>query len=191
MKIALTHMRHKGTGGIERYLDQVAAHLAECGHEVTIVCRSREKAPHPDVRFEILRPPAIGAAWRMWSFAHAVERHLAEAPYDLVFGLGWTWSQDVLRLGGGSHRTYMELAHRATRTPLERLLGLGWLKQRLAAAIERRALAPGAFRKLICNSRMVRNNGCRSVLTHFPQVSAGLSSELSRADEPAGVTPGG
>ena len=159
MRIALTHMRHKKTGGTERYLDLVAAHLAEAGHEVTIVCRSREESPHPAVRFEMLRTPAIGATWRMWAFARAVERHVAEADrYDLVFGLGLTWTQDVLRLGGGSRRTYMELAHRATGTPLERLLGWAWLKQRVKAAIERHALAPGAYRKIICNSRMVRDD---------------------------------
>jgi UDP-glucose:(heptosyl)LPS alpha-1,3-glucosyltransferase len=76
MKVALVHMRHKGIGGTERYLNQIAAYLAARGDDVTIVCRSHETASHPAVRFVRLRPFAMGAAWRMWSFAAAVERHV-------------------------------------------------------------------------------------------------------------------
>lgn len=160
MKVALVHMRQRGTGGTERYLDQIAAHLATVGHDVTIVCRSHEEAPHPAVRFAVLRPFALGGAWRMWSFARAVEHHVRSVGYDVVFGLGKTWTHDVVRLGGGCHETYLELAHGASvRTK-------GWrprrsLKHRLAIAIERRALRPGAYRRIITNSEMVRRDVCR------------------------------
>src|SRR5262245_66213563 len=103
-------MRHAHTGGTERYLNQVAEFLARRGDEVTIVCRSREAPPHPAVKFVELRPFAIGSAWRMTSFASAVEDHVRTAGYDVVYGLGKTWTHDVLRLGGGCHATYLELA---------------------------------------------------------------------------------
>lgn len=157
MRIALTHMRHAETGGTERYLNQLAAALAESGHEVTIVCRTHAAPPHPEVRFVVRRDVAIGAGWRMWAFARACERHLAETSYDVVFGLGRTYTQDVLRLGGGSHATYLELAHGATLHGPERVLGRG-LKHRLAPVIEARALAPGAYRRVIANSDMVRRD---------------------------------
>lgn len=160
MKIALVHMRQRGTGGTERYLNQIAEHLGNAGHDVTIVCRSHEDAPHPAVRFAVLRPFALGGAWRMWSFARAVERHVRSVRYDVVFGLGKTWSQDVIRLGGGCHETYLELAHdasgRATKWAARESL-----KHRLAIAIERRALRPGAYRRVIANSDMVRRDVCR------------------------------
>lgn len=161
MKVALIHMRQRGTGGTERYLNQVAAHLAERGHEVAIVCRSHEAPPHPSVRFVRLRPFSIGAAWRMWSFANAVEEHVRGAAYDVVFSLGKTWTHDVVRLGGGCHETYLELAHGATLAPWQRVLDRGRLKHRLALAIERRALAPGAYRHVITNSEMVRRDVMR------------------------------
>ena len=101
MRIALTHLRHAKTGGTERYLDRLAAFLAARGHAPTIVCRSHAAAPHPAVRFEVLHGLALGGAWRTWSFARAVERHLRAREYDLVFGLGRTWCQDVLRLVAG------------------------------------------------------------------------------------------
>lgn len=164
MRFALVHMRHAHTGGTERYLNLVAKDLAEAGHEPVVVCRSHEEPPHPGVSFVRLRPLALGAAHRMLGFAKAVERHLETAQYDLVFGLGKTWSHDVIRLGGGCHLTYLELAHDATRTRLERLVGKGAKKHRLALEIEARALAADPRRKgggrplVICNSHLVERD---------------------------------
>lgn len=158
LRIALTHLRHVRSGGTERYLDLLAAHLADLGHAVEIVCRSHELAPHPAVRFVRLRPLALGASARLWSFARAVERHVARENYDVVYGLGRTWSQDLLRLGGGCQATYLERAHGATRSPLEQALGLGDRKQRTILAIERRALAREASWRVVVNSRGVRDD---------------------------------
>jgi UDP-glucose:(heptosyl)LPS alpha-1,3-glucosyltransferase len=150
VKIALVHMRHAQTGGTERYLNQLAAFLAERGDDVAILCRSHGELPHPRARFEVLRPLAVGAAMRMTSFARAVERHVLDVrrvgvhPYDVVFGLGKTWTHDVIRLGGGCHQTYLQLAGREIAR-----------KDRLAIAIESRALAPGAYRRVVVNSKMV------------------------------------
>ena len=158
MRIALVHMRHARSGGTEGYLDALAAHLVRAGHAVSVVCRSHVEPPDPRVRFEVLRGVHIGGGWRMWGFARAVERHVARAGYDVVLGLGKTWTHDVVRLGGGCQRTYLELAHAWTLSGTERLLGAGALKQRLAVSIEERALAPGAFARVVTNSRMVRRD---------------------------------
>ncbi len=165
MRIALTHLRHARTGGTERYLDRLAGYLAARGHAVTIVCRSHAAPPHPAVRFEVLHGLALGGTWRTWGFARAVERHVEQraGSYDLVLGLGRTWTQDVLRLGGGCQRTYLELAHRATLTPRARLLGGGAWKHALAVRIEERALKDGAApgeggAHVIVNSNMVRRD---------------------------------
>jgi len=158
MRVALVHMRQAATGGTERYLNLTAAFLAERGDEVTVVCRSHEDPPHPAVRFERLRPLALGAASRLQSFARAVEAHVRHASYDVVYGLGKTWTHDLVRLGGGCHATYLELAHAATLKPWERLLGARARKHRLALAIEARALAPGRYRKVVVNAQMVADD---------------------------------
>lgn len=158
MRVALVHLRHSHAGGTERYLNQVAAHLAARGDEVTIVCRSHEEAPHPAVRYVELRSFAPGATWRMWAFARDVERHVAASGYDVVFGLGKTWSHDVIRLGGGCHQTYLDQAHAATRSGWEKAIGRGWLKQRVALAIEARALAPSTYLRVVTNSEMVKRD---------------------------------
>jgi UDP-glucose:(heptosyl)LPS alpha-1,3-glucosyltransferase len=151
-------MRHAASGGTERYLNQLAASLAERGHAVTIVCRSHGAAPHPAVRFEVLRPLSIGGAWRVLAFAKAVERRVAERDFDVVYGLGRTWSQDLLRLGGGLHGTYLELAHQETLGTFERRLGLGARKHRTILAIETRALAAGACWRVVCNAERVKRD---------------------------------
>jgi len=156
VKIALVHMRHSHTGGTERFLNHIAGYLAERGHEITVVCRSHVEAPHPAVRFEILRDFSIGAGWRMWAFARAVEEHVRGSGYDVVFGLGRSWTHDVVRLGGGCHHSHLELVLPAAPTARKRLLGRRRPKHQCALRIERRALAPGAFRRVIANSQMVR-----------------------------------
>jgi UDP-glucose:(heptosyl)LPS alpha-1,3-glucosyltransferase len=158
MRLALVHMRHARTGGTERYLHALAAHLAELDHTVTIVCRRHEEAPHAAVRFVELRPVALGSVHRMLTFARAVEHHIRQADYDVVFGLGKTWSQDVLRLGGGCYQTYLDLTYRTPGQRLRRHFGMGWYKTRQTLAIEGRALAPGAYIRLITNSDMVKHD---------------------------------
>jgi UDP-glucose:(heptosyl)LPS alpha-1,3-glucosyltransferase len=158
MKIALIHMRHAAAGGTERYLNYLAAYLANRGHHVTIVCRRHEAPPHPAVHFEVLHPMALGSTHRMLAFAKAVEQHVAQASYDVVFGLGKTWTHDVIRLGGGCHQTYLDRTHAATWRPFVRHLGTGWLRNRLALTIEARALASGAYTHVITNSEMVKRD---------------------------------
>ena len=61
MHIALVHMRHTTTGGIERYLNHLATHLAELDPRITIVCRHHEASPHPAVQPVTLRgSPSAG-----------------------------------------------------------------------------------------------------------------------------------
>lgn len=156
MRVALTLLRHRASGGVERVLDRTAAHLAEHGHDVTIVCRTHGQRPHPGVRFVTLRAPVPGAAWRLWAFARDVERHVTRQPYDLVYGLGHTFSQDVVRLADGLLTTHMQHALRSAADPRERWRLRTSLKWRLAERIQARALAPDAARLVIVNSDLVR-----------------------------------
>lgn len=166
MRICLTHMRHAQMGGTERYLNHLAHHLCERGHEVTIVCRSHTEPPHPAVRFERLRSFALGPAWRRWAFARAVERyvHANRQRFDVIFGLGKTWSHDVVRMGGGCMRTHLDLmAHGFAGPAASRTVRLRPTDY-VALAIERRTFTPGAYRRIITNSGMVK----RDVMNRYP-----------------------
>jgi len=148
-------LRHAQAGGTERYLDQLAAALAERGDEVHIVCRTHERAPHPGVRFVPLRGFALGRGHRLWRFARAVERHVAAERYDVVYGLGRSWSQDIIRLGGGTWALYLERAMAADRPRWQRLLGRDALTDRICLQLEQRALGPGGTPLVVCNSALI------------------------------------
>jgi len=152
VRLAIAHINHAETGGTERILNEVARRLAERGHEVTILCRRRAVASHPGLQFVLLRGLALGSAWRMWAFAHDVERHVRDQRYDLVFALGKSYTHDVVRASGGCHATWIERRRRARGLSGHGHLGL---KDRLALDIERRAYLPGAYRRVVVNSRLV------------------------------------
>ncbi len=159
MRICLTHMRHAHTGGTERYLNYLARYLCERGHQVTIVCRSHTELPHPNVRFVKLHNFALGPAWRRWAFASAVDRYLRGhgGEYDVVFGLGRTWSQDVVRMGGGCYQTQVDAMSGFLGAASSRSTRLQ-PKDRAALEIEKRMLAPGAYRRIITNAAMVKRD---------------------------------
>ncbi|NNG00677.1 MAG: glycosyltransferase family 4 protein [Desulfobacteraceae bacterium] len=156
MKIAVTHPRQSWLGGTERYLNHLSAYLAEKGHRVTIICRHHESPPHPDVNFITLKPVGIGVGHRNWRWAKAVERNVAEKEYDVVIGLGRTWSQDIYRLGGGCHRSYYEMVHRVMNHKIKQFLTLSIIKHTLYNAIEKKALSTLFDQKIVCNSKMVK-----------------------------------
>lgn len=151
VKIALTHLRHAETGGTERYLNQLAVYLAERDWEVEIVCRRHGESPHPRVTFRRLHGFALGHSWRVLSFARAVERLVATGEHDVVFGLGRTWSQHVVRLGGGLTTTFLE----SMRAEGDRAPVIATGRQRVNLEIEQRNFAPPRDQKVIANSRMV------------------------------------
>ncbi len=162
MRIALAHIRHAETGGVERFQNHLAASLAAQGHEVTLLCRRHSAPPHPEVRIRRLHGLALGKTWRIWTFARDVEREVRREDYDVVLGLGRIWSQHVMRLGSGLHGTYLALAHDAKQSLLERLSGGGWTRHRLTLAIERKAFAAPELARVVANSHMVARDAERT-----------------------------
>ncbi|MDH3326207.1 MAG: glycosyltransferase family 4 protein [Gammaproteobacteria bacterium] len=158
MKIALIHIKHAGDGGIEKYLNNLSSYLADKGHDVTIICRRHENQHHPKVKFVKLKPIAFGPAHRIWTFAKAVEKHLQHEKYDVVYGLGKAWSQDIIRLGFGLHETYIKQAHAYSRNPTQIMLGRDRIVNKVELAIERKAFSNPDLKKVIANSKMVADD---------------------------------
>ncbi|EOU2519081.1 glycosyltransferase family 4 protein [Vibrio cholerae] len=142
MKIALIHMRHADTGGTELFLNYLSRYLAEKGEDVTIICRTHVAPSHPSIKFVKLGGFSFGKAHRIWKFAKDVEKHLSEHCYDFVYGLGKTWSHDMLRIGGGTRIHLVESMKK----------GKAGLKDRVAIAIEKRSMAEGAYQHIVANS---------------------------------------
>lgn len=157
MKILLTILRHRLSGGTQGFGNRLALRLVERGHRIVIACRSHEAAADPRIEFARLRTFAVGSAWRAWSFARAVERHLQGNSYDVVMGLSRCWSQDVVRVGGGCYATYLEKAHRYAVGPLRRLADVVTRKHKVFLEIERRIFS-GPGLSVITNSNLVKND---------------------------------
>jgi len=155
LKLVLTHVKHAATGGTERVLDHLATRWSAAGHEVTVLCRTFDDAAaaRTGARFVRLHSPTLGAAHRHIVFGRDVARWLARerGNHDAVLGLGRTWTQDVLRLGGGCHATFVEAL-----APLARLRP----KHRLLLSLERRVLSPSSARLFVANAVMVRDDVC-------------------------------
>jgi UDP-glucose:(heptosyl)LPS alpha-1,3-glucosyltransferase len=147
MRIACMHRSLAG-GGTEADLRRMAEGLAARGHEVHVFCAKPAPAPPGVV---VRRVPVVraGRLARLVSFALAAPRAVARERWDVVVGFGRTPRQDVVRVGGGTHRSYlarMDAAglRRATRGPYHRAI----------LALERRMFAPDGCRRVLAVSRL-------------------------------------
>ena len=148
MRIAFMHRGLTG-GGTEADLRRMATGLAARGHELHVFC-ARHDADLPGVTVHQVPTLRAGRLARLLSFALAAPRAVAGTRFDVVVGFGRTPRQDVVRVGGGTHRTYlarMEAAglRRRVRGPYHR--AILWL--------ERRQFAPGAYRRVLAVSKRV------------------------------------
>ena len=154
MRVALMHRRLAG-GGTEGDLRRLASGLAARGHDVHVFCaRARADVPGVTVR----RVPVVraGRLARLLSFAFAAPRLVARERWDVVVGFGRTPRQDVVRVGGGTHRAYLARMRaaglrRGSLGPYHR--AILWL--------ERRQFSAGGHRRVLAVSERVRDEVTR------------------------------
>jgi UDP-glucose:(heptosyl)LPS alpha-1,3-glucosyltransferase len=150
MRVALMHRRLAG-GGTEGDLRRLSAGLAARGHQVTVFCA---RSDPPPAGVAVRRVPVVraGRLARLVSFAVMAPQMVARERWDVVVGFGRTARQDVVRVGGGTHRTYLARMRAAgLRRP-----GLGPY-HRAILWLERRQFAPGGHRRVLAVSGRVRD----------------------------------
>ena len=122
--------------------------MAARGCAVEFICARQETEPPAGVRvIAVGRPPGPRVGKMLWFLLRA-EQIRKKGGYDLSIGLGKTWNQDVLRVGGGPLRNYRNLSEQAlpegfprTSKRLRRLLSPSdWL----TLAVERRQYSGSA-----------------------------------------------
>ncbi len=150
MRIAFMHRRLAG-GGTEADLRRMAAGLAARGHEVHVFSARADAAP-PGVTLRRVPVVRAGRLARLLSFAALAPRLVAHERWDVVVGFGRTPRQDVVRVGGGTHRSYLARMEAAglrgrRRGPYHRAI----------LRLETRAFAPGAYRRVLAVSARVRD----------------------------------
>ena len=115
MRIALMHRSLAG-GGTEADLRRTATGLAARGHDVHVFT-ARANAALPGVTVHRVPTVRAGRVARLLSFAIAAPRAVARERFDVVVGFGRTLRQDVLRVGGGTHRSYLAAMEAAGLRP--------------------------------------------------------------------------
>jgi UDP-glucose:(heptosyl)LPS alpha-1,3-glucosyltransferase len=111
VRIAFMHRQLEG-GGTEADLVRVAAGLVARGHTVDLICVRPAGAP---VGVRTHRVPVLraGRLARLLSFAAVAPRLAARCHADVVVGFGRTLRQDIVRVGGGTHRSYLAQMQRS------------------------------------------------------------------------------
>jgi len=149
MRIAFMHRQLRG-GGTEADLRRMAGGLAARGHELHVFCM-RAGVSLPGVATRRVPVPAAGRVARVLGFALMAPRLVARERWDAVVGFGRTPRQDVARIGGGTHRSY-----------LRRMTVAGVRGRRLGPYhrailwIEGRQFSPAGHRRVLAVSDSVR-----------------------------------
>jgi UDP-glucose:(heptosyl)LPS alpha-1,3-glucosyltransferase len=162
-RIALTMPRLGLYGGAEGFGWRLAEALAAQGHSVDFLCGRAEGAPPAGVTPVVLGRPPLGRALKNLWYALAVDRRLERGNYDVVIGLGRTWGQDILRVGGGPQTVFNRLTEAAYGDGLTRSFKrlrravspssavISWLEARQFDAPESRS------QQIVCVSDLVRD----------------------------------
>ncbi|EGB14065.1 glycosyl transferase group 1 [Pseudodesulfovibrio mercurii] len=112
-RLAVTMPRLSRYGGAESFAWRLSEALAARGHEVDFICARCETDPPEGVEPVVLgRFGGFRLVKVLW-FAFAADRACRRGDYDLVFGMGKTLNQDILRIGGGPISKFWELSKRA------------------------------------------------------------------------------
>lgn len=135
MRIAFMHRQLLG-GGTEADLRRMTAGLSGRGHDVHVFCVRPAGAPQG---VQVHRVPLLGAGRvaRTWAFALLAPWLVSRDRFDLSIGFGRTLKQSVVRVGGGTHRTYLARMEASglrarRRGPYHRLVL--WIERRAFAA---------------------------------------------------------
>jgi len=132
----------------------MATGLAARGHDLHVFCM-RANAPLPGATTRRVPVPAAGRVVRVLGFALLAPRLVARERWDAVVGFGRTPRQDVARIGGGTHRSYLR---RMTAAGLRgRRLGP---YHRAILWVERRQFSPGGYGRVLAVSDLVRREVC-------------------------------
>lgn len=109
-----------------------------------------------------MRSVPVSGLWKHASFAENAKRLLDGERFDIVHSFTRTYSQDILRLGGGVHAEYL-----LRMEPARSAVGRWWSRvspaERAELDLERRCFQPGASRRIVALSQV----GKQEVIRHY------------------------
>jgi UDP-glucose:(heptosyl)LPS alpha-1,3-glucosyltransferase len=112
-RLAVTMPRLSRYGGAESFAWRLSEALAARGYAVDFICARRETDAPEGVNPVVLGRFGVFRLIKVLWFAYAADKACRQGNYDLVFGMGKTLNQDILRIGGGPITKFWDLSQRA------------------------------------------------------------------------------
>ena len=179
LTIGFVRRGFSSSGGAESYLRRLAAGVAESGHPVSLFTSA--EWPAGEWNFgPVVRLSATSAI----AFADELQK-VSGANCDVLLSLERVWRCDVYRAGDGVHRAWLERRSQIAG-PLQKLSRLLNRKHSAALSLEESLFAKAGARRVIANSRMVKEEIIR--IYGYPAdridvVYNGLALEAMRRNE--------
>jgi UDP-glucose:(heptosyl)LPS alpha-1,3-glucosyltransferase len=178
-------------GGAERYSADIAAALAQRGHQVDLI--SKRFGPDiPGVNFVPLAVKAPSRAGRYLQFLDRVEKHLERHKYDIVHSMLPVRSCDLYHPHAGMAKAALETHLSRESGPAQALAKLANRlnrKRRLYAEVED-ALIHGPDRPMVVS---LSDYVSGMILKHYPEISGQLVKLFNGTDlgkfDPAAHAP--
>lgn len=157
MKAALVIYRFSEThGGVERYVSDFRRALVRRGHDVHVLTARGNPPEGAGDTFHVLGAAGGYAPLRWLSFDRRVAKFLSRNRFDIVHGFSRTTTQDIYRIGGGSHWEYLKQTHPSMATAWGRLRQRWDPRNAVALSIESKTFASGGARVYTCISEKCR-----------------------------------
>ncbi|MRS16502.1 glycosyltransferase [Enterobacteriaceae bacterium RIT691] len=157
MKLAIVRQTYNPNGGAERFVSRALNVLAQdSALDVTLIARKWENATGWHTL--TVDPPFSNRLKREAGFAAAAAARFAD--FDIVQSHERIPGATIFRAGDGVHATWLEQYNRI-QSPLERLVQSFSGYHRYILTAERQMFTHPQLRKVICNSRMVRDDIAR------------------------------
>ena len=102
MKVALVIEKFSPAGGAERQCVNFARGLVARGHEIHVFARQIQQGTG-----YVAHPVPADGMFRHQSFDAQSRKLLEKESFDIIHSFTRTSYQDILRLGGGTHREYL------------------------------------------------------------------------------------
>jgi len=157
MRLAIIRQRYTPEGGAERFLEGALEALLERNVAITLYTR---EWPHTKLQLiepSILNPYYIGRWWRDAGFARAVTKQIMRGRFNLVQSHELVVTCDVYRPADGIHATWLEERLRDAPASLRMRVAMSPY-HRHKLAMERKLFASPWLRRVLCNSKLVRDD---------------------------------
>lgn len=157
MRLAIIRQRYTPQGGAERFLEGALEALLERNVAITLYTREWPQTKLQLIEPAIVDPFFVGRMWRDAGFARAVTRRIMRGRFNLVQSHELVLTCDVYRPAEGIHATWLEERMRDASSSLRMRVAMSPF-HRYKLAMERKLFASPWLRRVLCNSKLVRDD---------------------------------